>query len=157
MALIVLTLTALLPAFALPDAEPTAPATLRLSLPLDYQVHQRATRTEGKIIVAGSLAKSSEHPSTMEARLVTAGATAEWQKLATLPPGTTEFRAELNAPAGGWYRLEIRVLQENVIAGETAVEHVGVGEIFVIAGQSNSANHLVFRTKNHGQSVGGRF
>ena len=134
-------LIALLLSVALHAAEPNPPAALRLSLPLEYQVHQRVTRAEGRIIVAGSLAKRSEHPGTVEARLVGAGATAEWRKLTTVPSGTAEFRAELNAPPGGWYRLEVRVRQEDTIAAETSVGHVGVGEIFVIAGQSNAANH----------------
>jgi hypothetical protein len=47
----------------------------------------------------------------------------------------------MKAPAGGWYRLEVRVRSEKSIVAKTTVEHVGVGEIFVVAGQSNSANH----------------
>jgi hypothetical protein len=39
-------------------------------------------------------------------------------------------------PAGGWYRVEVRAG-----GGAAAVEHVGVGEVFVIAGQSNSTNY----------------
>ena len=132
---------ALLPLFELRAAEAEATAALRLSLPLEYQVHQRASRAEGTIIVAGSLAKGSQHPLTLEARIVAAGAAADWRKLATIQPGTTKFRSEFSATAGGWYRLEVHVKDENVIAAETNVEHVGVGEVFVIAGQSNSANH----------------
>jgi pimeloyl-ACP methyl ester carboxylesterase len=119
----------------------TSPATLRLSLPLDYQVHQRATRTEGRITVAGNLPKAITDSGTVEARLVGAGANEVWRKLTTLTPGQTEFRSGLNAPAGGWYRLEVRVTIRNIVVVEAAVEHVGVGEVFVIAGQSNSANH----------------
>jgi alpha-beta hydrolase superfamily lysophospholipase len=136
-----LTFLAALLSLALPAAETNPPAPLRLGLPLEYQVHQRATRTEGTIIVAGSLSNARAHAATLEARLVGAGAAADWRKLATIEPGTTEFRAELNAPAGGWYRLEVRANQENGIVGAAAVEHVAVGEVFVIAGQSNSANH----------------
>ncbi len=136
-----LTAMLLFPMLGLQAAEANPRTAMRLSLPLDYQVHQRATRAEGRIIVAGSLTKASEHSSTMEARLVGAKTPAEWQKLATITSGVTEFHAEMNGPAGGWYRLEVRVKHANAIAAETAVEHVGVGEIFVIAGQSNSANH----------------
>lgn len=128
-------------------AETNVPSSLRLSLPLDYQVHQRASRAEGRIIVAGALTHGSEYPGTLEARLIGAGATADWQKLAPIPSGKTEFRAELNGPAGGWYRLEVRVMQANAPAAEAAVEHVGVGEVFVVAGQSNSANHGEERQK----------
>ena len=117
--------------------EANAPAALRLSVPLDYQVHQRATRTEGKVMVAGSLVKGTGHPGTLEARI----AAGDWRKLAEMAAGATEFRGELNAPAGGWYRLEVRVREEGGGAAEGAVEHIGVGEVFVVAGQSNSANH----------------
>jgi hypothetical protein len=44
-------------------------------------------------------------------------------------------------PAGGWYRVEARVLVDGANAADAFVEHVGVGEIFVVAGQSNSANY----------------
>lgn len=138
-----ITLTSVLvfPLSELQAAEANAPKPLSLSLPLDYQVHQRSTRAHGKIVVAGSLPQGSEHAGTLEAKFVGASGTADWQKLATIKSGTTYFRSEMNAPAGGWYRLEVRVRHENVIAAESAVEHVAVGEVFVIAGQSNSANH----------------
>src|SRR5262245_59354504 len=64
----------------------------------------------------------------------------QWQRL-PCDPGATTFRGELNLPAGGWYRLELRALRQNAQVASVAVEHVGVGEIFVIAGQSNSANY----------------
>ena len=35
--------------------------------------------------------------------------------------------------------FESRIIADG--KAETAVEHVGVGEVFVIAGQSNSSNH----------------
>src|SRR5580765_6433083 len=84
-------------------AELTAPVPLHLSMPLDYQVHQRASRMEGKITIAGNLPKESPDSATVETRLAGAGVAEAWQKLATLKPGMTEFRAELSAPAGGWF------------------------------------------------------
>jgi hypothetical protein len=47
----------------------------------------------------------------------------------------------LAAPAGGWYRVEVRIVKQGKPVDSTAVEHVGVGEVFVIAGQSNSTNY----------------
>ena len=51
-----------------------------------------------------------------------------------------DFGATLPTPAGGWYKLEVRALRDKKVVAETAVDHVGVGEVFVIAGQSNAAN-----------------
>lgn len=47
----------------------------------------------------------------------------------------------MEAPSGGWYRLEVRALNGRQVLADAAVQHVGVGEVFVVAGQSNSANH----------------
>lgn len=135
---------ALLLAFLLPSmdgssAESNIVPSLGLKLPLDFQVHQRASRAAGTITVAGNV--SPEITGVVEARLVGAADAESWQKLTTLTAGQTAFSASLNAPAGGWYRLELRVKCGGTIVAETVVAHVGVGEVFVIAGQSNSANH----------------
>jgi hypothetical protein len=138
---IILALAGLLFSLELEVTETHASDLLRLTSPVDYQVHQRATRTEGGIIVAGSLTEPSVHQVTLEAKLTGEAAAAEWRKLAAIEPGQTEFRAELKAPSGGWYRLEVRAMAEGAVVAVVAVEHVGIGEVFVIAGQSNAANH----------------
>jgi hypothetical protein len=46
--------------------------------------------------------------------------------------------ASVALPAGGWYRLELRRPGSANVSG--AVEPVGVGEVFLIAGQSYAAN-----------------
>ncbi|MSU26373.1 MAG: hypothetical protein EXS27_00455, partial [Pedosphaera sp.] len=81
---------------------------LTLTAPLDYQVTQRTTRTGGKLLVAGQLAPNT-HAASIEARLTGPGANGAWQPLA-FKAGADAFRAELEAPAGGWFRLEVRAL-----------------------------------------------
>ena len=54
--------------------------------------------------------------------------------------GAQTFDATLPAPAGGWYKLEVRALKDGKEVAQAAVDHVGVGEVFVGAGQSNSTN-----------------
>ena len=64
----------------------------------------------------------------------------DWQAVVTdLVKG--RFDAEITAPAGGWYRVELRLERDGEILAEAAIEHVGVGEVFVVAGQSNSTNY----------------
>lgn len=112
---------------------------LTLTAPLDYQVTQRTTRAGGKLLIAGQLAPD-ERPTSLEARLTGVGTTGAWQPLA-FKAGADAFHTELDAPAGGWFRLEVRALAAGKTLAETNSAHVGIGEVFVIVGQSNSANH----------------
>ncbi len=113
---------------------------ITLSSPLDYQVVQRRTNDAGSIVIAGALASTDVKTIMLEARTVADGKVGEWQRPAATFQGSA-FQATMELPSGGWYRLEVRVSSGDKALAETAVEHVGVGEVFVVAGQSNSANH----------------
>ena len=120
---------------------------INLDSPLDYQVVQRATRTEGKLAIAGSILPETRETlplNAVEARLTGESLLGDlpdkWQPL-PFDPRVASFRGELVVPAGGWYRLEVRALRQGQPVTTNTVDHVGMGEIFVIAGQSNSANY----------------
>lgn len=49
------------------------------------------------------------------------------------------FRGVAEVNAGGWYRLELRCLDEGKPVAEGSISPFGVGEVFVIAGQSYAA------------------
>lgn len=69
------------------------------------------------------------------------GKAVDWTRLAGAFDGN-KFRGRARLPAGGWYRLEIRLLSsDNQVVGSSGVEPVGVGEVFLIAGQSNAAGY----------------
>jgi hypothetical protein len=127
------------------SAQTNEPGALRLVSPMDYQVFQRQTATAGFIIVECTLETKIRGALTnvdsLEARLID-GRTEHpaWQPL-PFDGRVRRFRAELPAPAGGWYRLEVRLLARGETVSHASIEHVGVGEVFVVAGQSNSANH----------------
>ena len=124
--------------------------------PMEYQVFQRETRLAGPMLISGRLAKGCDG---VRARLTgkpMAGGgflsdlnsvfgrsstikMGQWQKL-PLDPETRIFNVTLQVPAGGWYRLEVRAMKGKQTAGTTAIEHVGMGEVFVGAGQSNITN-----------------
>jgi hypothetical protein len=76
---------------------------------------------------------------SLEARLIN-GKPQDWQ---AVPAATddTSIAGSFDAPAGGWYRLDVRITSGGATLAENSVEHVGVGEVFIVAGQSNSANH----------------
>jgi hypothetical protein len=100
-----------------------AGAAITLESPKDYQVFQRATKDAGKIAVRG-------HGAPPCAEVTVNG------EALPVDPGTCEFHGELTLPAGGWYKVEVRSG-----AAAATVEHVGIGEVFVISGQSNSTNY----------------
>ncbi|MCP5556650.1 MAG: hypothetical protein H7A55_02750 [Verrucomicrobiaceae bacterium] len=112
---------------------------LRLSAPLEHSVTQRSSREKGSVRIAGCVEGLDER-AVIEARTVVDGREAPW---AALPAGVKgdEFDSAMEIPAGGWYRLEVRVTTAGQVIAEAAVEDIGVGEVFVVAGQSNSANH----------------
>ena len=63
------------------------------------------------------------------------GAGTDWTKV----DGTRAdqaWTAAMRLPAGGWYRLELRARDGERIVANATVEPVGVGEVFVVAGQS---------------------
>ncbi len=63
-----------------------------------------------------------------------------WQRVGGSVSGK-KLAGAVEMPAGGWWRLEVRVSQGGKQLALGSVAHVGIGEVFVIAGQSNSANH----------------
>lgn len=68
-----------------------------------------------------------------------AGTDVPWSKVdvRTDKQGTT---AVVRVPAGGWYRLELHCRRGDVVTHQGAVEPIGVGEVFVVAGQSYATN-----------------
>jgi hypothetical protein len=52
-------------------------------------------------------------------------------------PGAGNFYGSMPV-SGGWYKLEVRSVTDNAEIAVTTVERVGVGEVFVVTGQSNA-------------------
>ena len=127
-----------------------APVELRLEAPVDYQVVQRSSREAGTLVLEGITSTGTAMDGLqLEVRAIrstTGGVvTGDWRLVAT-DPRVARFRSEITLPSGGWYRIEARLRANDLIRASSGVEHVGVGEVFVVAGQSNSANHGEERT-----------
>jgi hypothetical protein len=113
-------------------------ASLTITSPGDYQVFQRFSKVKGTVVIEGLLEDGTFDE--LEVKFFLTGREVSWKRIPYTIAGSS-FKSQMILPAGGWYRMEIRVLKDGKILGESAVEHVGVGEVFVVAGQSNSANH----------------
>ena len=117
--------------------------------PLDWQIFQQqegraSIAAEGRFALREGEAFSRP---TVWLRLVRedSGLTVTgWQKAQMLPEN--RWKGTLSAPAGGLYRLESCLAEEDAAALEWGVRgdmrhHLGVGDLYVIAGQSNSAGY----------------
>lgn len=108
---------------------------------MDYQVFQRQTKTWGTVPIRGVIEPAA---SSLEARFTGPSPFAKlpeiWHPL-LIDPKTGAFHAEIRIPAGGFYTLELRTKTPKGILATLTVPHIGMGEVFVIAGQSNSTNY----------------
>jgi len=123
-----------------------------LDAPLERQVFQRNAEESAEVKVAGPVpANAAVVEAKAEVPLALLGKSTDWTVVAK---GTQikdgKFSGSLKLAAGGWYSLKVRFRKSTAdpaVVGAAAVEHVGVGDIFVVAGQSNSSNHGAERQK----------
>jgi Carbohydrate esterase, sialic acid-specific acetylesterase len=116
-------------------------AELILTAPLEHQVVQRTSPGKGLVRIVGELSEEfKEVELTIEARLIGEKRETPWQRAGGSISGK-KLTGTVEALAGGWWRLEVRVSTNGKVIAQSDVANVGVGEVFVIAGQSNSANH----------------
>src|SRR4051812_49258468 len=86
-------------------------AELTIRTPVDYQVVQRATPAKGVVRIAGELSEDLPPGETVtEARVVDEGRESAWKRAGGTAAGR-KIAGSLEAPAGGWRRLEVRVMQ----------------------------------------------
>ena len=118
----------------------SAKDNITLSSPSDFQVIQRSSKVKGAVILKGTVVKGADIEWRVSGNSKFGTLPEGWQKI---PASSDEisFQTKISLPAGGWYRMEVRASHNNSSLGEIVIEHLGIGEVFVVAGQSNSANY----------------
>lgn len=115
----------------------SAPAQISVFYPLENCVFQRDLNNRSNIYISGGF---SEFLDAIEVKLIPVrsgwGQESDWVNIQSHPrngyyAGSIEWTA-------GWYRLEIRGKAGDTVVGTASVNKVGIGEVFVIAGQSNA-------------------
>ena len=94
----------------------------------------------GTVTLIGTDGSLVDGAISLETRFVADGRPSPWIRRDT-PTSTGQFRCSVELPAGGWFRLEVRQRRGDSVVAQTHIEHLGIGEVFVVTGQSNSANH----------------
>ncbi|PWJ59992.1 putative secreted protein (Por secretion system target) [Dyadobacter jejuensis] len=108
---------------------------------MDRLVVQRNQSNRATIQVRGSFTSSIDK---VEARLVAlnGGTSIDWHVLQNNPQGGI-FSGSIESD-GGWYKLEVRGKLGSTDVGSATVEHVGIGEVFIVSGQSNAQGYANF-------------
>ena len=105
------------------------PSLAQISMPTSRIVFQRGNDNTANVPIAGRSGATAYVQA--RATALNGGQSTDWQTIASNTGATFEGTMRLS---GGWYRLEVRTASGSV----WTVDRVGVGEVFVTAGQSNS-------------------
>jgi hypothetical protein len=112
-------------------------AQIQVSFPTTRAVFQRNNANQAIIRITGYYtATITQVQARVQARNGQ-GTSVDWQPIQNSPGGGT-YAGDLTV-SGGWYDLQVRGMNGGQQVGEIiTVERVGVGEVFVVAGQSNA-------------------
>lgn len=133
-----------------------AAGSIRISNPARYQIFQRAGAT-GSITLSGTYTLGIV-PTAIEARW-NGGA---WTTVDASPSGGA-WTGSLSGLTPGQGRLEVRIANAPTV--NAAVDDIGVGDVFLVAGQSNAAGsttntqnytHATLKASNYNPGLGWR-
>jgi len=113
-------------------------AQLMVTFPMNRAVFQRNNSGGGVIPIAGTFQTRVDR---IDARLIAikGGYSVDWIPI-SVNPNFGSFSGGIYA-IGGWYRLEVRAIYNNNVVSTVFIEKVGLGEVFLIAGQSNAQGY----------------
>lgn len=110
---------------------------IKITSPTFQSVYQRDFAGQREITVTGTFNIPMDK---VEARAVPVvqgqGFETPWKDLQISPKGGV-FMGKIKL-LGGWYTLEVRAVSDGKIVGRDVLSRFGVGEVFLIAGQSNA-------------------
>ncbi len=115
--------------------------TLKVTYPSERMVLQRNNSNNATVAVAGTFDGPTDK---IEARVISiqGGTNSDWIPIEYNPLGGV-FSGNMFVQ-GGWYKMEVRLVYENQVKANYTVNKFGVGEVFIIAGQSNAQGYKNF-------------
>ena len=115
----------------------TSNPVLRVTYPQSRAVFQRNNDNTSTIYLSGSYYQPLDSVQARLTRVVPGqGIPTDWATIQRIPTGGI-FQGFVRG-TGGWYQLEVRAFSGGLVVGQDAVSRVGIGEVFIITGQSNA-------------------
>ncbi len=112
-------------------------AQISISFPVERQIFQRNNSNQGYIHISGNFTADYDSiTAKVFPRVVGQGTASNWQTV-DYRDGKPYFSGKILVQ-GGWYKLGVKAYKNGVQIDSVGRERVGMGEVFVIAGQSNA-------------------
>lgn len=111
-------------------------AQISITFPMENAVFQRNLSNNATINIAGTYTSTITSAEAKLTNLIN-NQVINWTTFTTNINGGI-FHGSISNIPGGWYILEVRGKLDGNIVGTSTLNRVGVGEVFLIAGQSNA-------------------
>ena len=121
----------------------TTNQAIKITYPESRAVFQRENDNTSTIYLSGNYYQPVDSvQARVQAEVSGQGLNTDWVTIQRNPQGGV-FQGPLRAK-GGWYRLEVQAFAGGAVVGSDVVRKVGIGEVFIITGQSNAQGFLDF-------------
>lgn len=125
-------------------------AQVSITYPTSRSIFQRNNNNQSPIYIAGNYTAFADK---VEARAIarnmipSQGITNDWITIQKNPTNGYYY-GTLNI-SGGWYDIEVRLWNGTTLLGNSTVQRIGIGEVFLIAGQSNATGDKGLRNQGN--------
>ncbi|MHB1150721.1 MAG: sialate O-acetylesterase [Eubacteriales bacterium] len=106
--------------------------------PKEYQVFQRISSDEGYVTIKAQIKCNFD---SVYIRINNKNGYVLWE--GTVPADIRAGNIDIKIPVkpGGWYNFELDICYKGICVTKKTLDHIGVGEMFISAGQSNITNY----------------